>query len=113
MAESCETCSRLVQELEKRLDLHVTYQRDAVEKAHRELSIRLDSMNEFRSQLREQATLLMPRAEYQLHHDLVVERLGQVEKSNTQWLARIWAVMALATVLGGVIGGFIERLIGR
>ncbi len=42
-------------ELEKRMDIHMKYQQEALASAAKDMDRRLDSMNEFRDQLREQA----------------------------------------------------------
>lgn len=59
---------------------------EAVEKKETATEKRFDSVNEFRGQLKDQATLFMPRSEYQALHsslenkvDLIAERLTRIE----------------------------------
>ena len=67
----------------------------AVAKAEASTEKRFESVNEFREQLADQATRLMPRSEYEVQHTaleekvhLVERRVGTLEQTVTSILAR-------------------------
>jgi hypothetical protein len=70
----CSVNAIKIAELEKRIDLHVKYQQDAVARAATELRERLAAMNEFREQLREQAAKFVTRNEMELHFEAISTR---------------------------------------
>ena len=72
---------------------------------------RLDSMNEFRQQLKDQADRQMPRAEYIIQHDRIVEDVRSLRESRSEiagkasvsavvWAAGLAALSLLLTLLG-------------
>jgi len=72
---------------------------------------RLDSMNEFRQQLKDQADRLLPRAEYTLQHDRVLEDVRGLRESRAelagkanQTAVNIALVIALVGLALAVIG---------
>ena len=99
-----DDCILRVEELEKRFQVHMDYQRIAMDKAALELKERLESMNEFRAQLKEQASTFIKR-------DDVIGRLDKLEQFVANVEGKIWAFMVLATVLGSGIGIFISHIL--
>ena len=55
--------------LENAIELRAETHERALDIAHRGLEKRLEGMNEFRAQLRDQTATLLPRAEYELMHE--------------------------------------------
>lgn len=53
----------------------------AVSKAEMATEKRFDNVNEFRAQLNDQANTFVPRQEYQVQHDPLVERVGKLENN--------------------------------
>lgn len=83
-----------IAELEKRLDLHVRYQKDAVDRAATELRDRLAAMNEFREQLKDQAAKFVTREEMAAQLNLAIHRIG-------------WGIGLIATLAGAGIGSLV------
>ena len=90
----CDLNTIKIAELEKRLDLHVRYQKEAVDRAASELRERLSTMNEFREQLKDQASKFITRDEMTTQLSLVVQRVG-------------WGVGITATLIGAILGSLI------
>lgn len=59
------------------LEHHIKVAAAAMEK-------RLDAMNEIREQLRDQAATFMPRSEYNIHHEKLVEDVRDLRESKAQ-----------------------------
>lgn len=95
---ACDINTIKIAELEKRLDLHVRYQKDAVDRASAELRERLAAMNEFREQLKDQATRFITREEMVVQIDSLANRLT-------------WAVGVIATLAGGTLGSLVAYLL--
>jgi len=94
----CELNTIKIAELEKRLDLHVRYQKEAVDRAASELRERLATMNEFREQLKDQASKFITRDEMTTQLHLTVQRIG-------------WAVGVIASLVGATLGIMISYLL--
>lgn len=123
-ALTLEMLALRIDELERRIAIHRDYQERAVVAAAEEITRRLESMNQFRDQLREQAAGFLSRTEYQLHHDALCanlanieerlsERLSAQEQLSTSWTSKIWVVITLATLLGGLFGHIIGQLFDK
>jgi len=63
-------------------------QKEAVLKAEIATEKRFEGVNEFRATLADQATNLLPRSEYMVGHNSLIERLAQIEIKSTGYLAR-------------------------
>lgn len=85
-------------ELDKRFELHVQYQKEAVDRAAIELRERLAAMNEFREQLKDQAARFITREEMVIQIDSLANRLT-------------WAVGVIATLAGGSLGSLVAYLL--
>lgn len=94
----CNLNTIKIAELEKRLDLHVRYQKEAVDKAALELRERLHAMNEFREQLKDEASRFVTRDEVRLKFE------------NMSATIR-WSVGVIASVVGGAIGSLVAYLL--
>ncbi len=56
----------------------------AVSKAEIATEKRFEGVNEFRETLRDQAATLMPRSEYFVQHQALIDRVGLLEKRSTE-----------------------------
>lgn len=86
--DKCEHINAIkIAELEKRLQMHVAYQKEAVDRAASDLHERLATMNEFREQLKEQASRFVTRDELTLQLEALTNRIA-------------WIVGIIITVIG-------------
>jgi len=96
--------------------------KEAVDKAEGAASKRFDSVNEFRGQLKDQASTLMPRAETILRFATVEEAVKKIEAAQTlangrsEGVSLVWGIIfAFAGALGTLIlccvavAGFLMR----
>jgi len=91
----------------------------STESAATSLEKRLDSMNEFRQQLKDQANTMLARAEFQVQHERVCEDVkglresraelsGKADQSSVNWataMAVVAIVIAAVAVVAGFMGG--------
>ncbi len=91
--------------LDKNIQIAMVAADKAVTKAELATERRFEGVNEFRQTLADQATRLMPRAEYEVQHkaledlvELTSRRLGVVEALNANIQGRIWAVGAIWSI---------------
>lgn len=78
----------------------------AIDKAAAAVDKRLDGMNEFRDQLRDQASTFLPRTEYQVHHEALMDRVMLLES----WRNKTLGVVAVLTILSGTLGAVIIKV---
>lgn len=86
----------------------------AIDKAEMATEKRFESVNEFRSQLADQASMFMPRQEYDARHLSLIEQVASVGERLTRMegntagghdqTARIYAVVAIIAVIFGSVG---------
>ena len=101
-------------ELEKRMDLHMTYQREAVEKASRDLHERLQEMNRFREENRELTQRFATTEALENRILTVMVKVETIEKGITPHLGprvvalemaksnlegRFWALAAIVVII--------------
>lgn len=80
-SDPCESLNALkIAELEKRLGVHLSYQKEMVDKAAVELHERLATMNEFREQLKDQAATFVKRETMDMSISTLEKRLAMMEK---------------------------------
>jgi len=108
--DQCNSLMVRVTELEKRLELHNSYQQRAVDKAHLELRERLAGMNEFREQLKDQAGRFPTREEIQGVLSSVRKDLDSVHDIVMNWQGRFWMVAFLLPLVGGGCGALLVWL---
>lgn len=83
-----------IDELEKRISLHMAYQQEALRKAADDMDHRLASMNEFRDQLREQAARFVT---VETLDERVERLLMQIDKRADVNLAKIEDIQRVIT----------------
>ena len=97
-------CSKLVL-IEKNIQKQFEMTDRQVENAKVDLERRLESMNEFRNQLREQAATFAPKREVELMLSEIKARLGIIEKQgftgegSGKWRDHIVTVLIAAAVM--------------
>ena len=109
--------------LDKNISTAIAAADKAVGKAESATERRFEGVNEFRQTLADQASLLMPRAEYQVQHGAlsekleglkagIEERMSLLEKFYANLQGRLWAISAIwaLVVLAASIG---VRFIGH
>jgi len=80
---------------------------EAVNKAEHEMNRRLNGMNEFREQLKDQENTYITRTEYNLHHQSMLDKVT----SNTKliyWGIGIWAVVQI--IIGIIVAYELNKL---
>jgi len=97
-----------IDEREKQSNLQLEALERALLLAKKELERRLESMNEFREQLRTQANTFVSRNEYSIEHKNIVNKISYIEKiqnhgqGETTWKNNlIMAGIAIAVYLLG------------
>ena len=82
-----EQCAEKVNELERNVAVlqaeygaHAQYTKIAMDKAETVMNIRLDSMNEFREQLSDQASSFLTRDNYEANHKLLETKIESLQK---------------------------------
>lgn len=96
---SLELLDVKVTELEKRIELHLEYQRKAVTKASDELHERLAGMNEFRETLKDQASRFVTTTFLDERLLRLDERLTALELRNANMDGRFWVWGIFITIL--------------
>ena len=76
----------------------------AVIKAETAAEKRFESVNEFREQLKDQQATLLPRAEFQVQHDAVGDRIGVLERDAVAARGKSTGISSIGAV---IIGAFI------
>jgi hypothetical protein len=64
--------------IEKNINIAMVSADKAINKSEMAVEKRFDSVNEFRASLADQSALMMPRAEYTVQHQTVVDRVNEV-----------------------------------
>ncbi len=91
----------------ERVDLALVSADKALLKAEAAVERRLDTMNEFRGALTDQANMLMPRSEYVLGHAVVIEKIERLTERVASLESGTKRQAAGISVLGAVaLGGF-------
>ncbi len=91
--------------LDKNIQIAMVAADKAVTKAELATERRFEGVNEFRQTLADQASRLMPRAEYEVQHkaledtmSTVSSRLAAIEASMANIQGRIWAIGAIWSI---------------
>ena len=66
------------------LNVRIVAIQESIKLAHSGMEKRLDGMNEFRSQLKDQAATFLSRDEYALMHDKVLEDIRDLRESRAE-----------------------------
>lgn len=99
--------------MERANSLALSVAKDAVSKAETAAEKRFDSVNEFRSTLKDQQQTLMPRVEAESRLKGIEERMALIQnrldiitgnKQGTDWL---WGVLIAAAIGAAIIFGFL------
>lgn len=69
-----------IDDLEEKIELQFKLSKEAVDKAEVKNDIRLESMNEFRNALKDQAASFLTRTEYEMKHQLILQKLDTQQK---------------------------------
>ncbi len=88
----------------------------AVEKAEQATEYRLESMNEFRDQLRDQASTFVTR-EYideqmrikEIAHSAISDRIGRTEQTLSRIIGGLILVSFMAPIISGIIAWLVSR----
>lgn len=102
---------RLIQYEHDMTEARFTAVSEAVNKAERSMTIRLESMNEFRKQLENQESRYVPKAQFDGNIETInsrLERLERAENIMTGKTAMLWMIIVFA--LGAL--GLIVKYIG-
>jgi len=82
-----EQCAEKISELERNIavlqaefEAHSDYTKIAMDKAETVMNIRLNSMNEFRAQLSDQASSFLTRDNYEVNHKLLETKIESLQK---------------------------------
>jgi light-regulated signal transduction histidine kinase (bacteriophytochrome) len=97
--------------LEKHLNLHIDYQRQAVDKAQHELRERLSGMNEFRETLKDQASQFVTRQELSTRLNSLQDKVSLHQDIISNWQGRGWAVGFAVTAVSGSIAAAVSWII--
>jgi Fe2+ transport system protein B len=79
-----EYVERMASEMCRSNDLRFTAQDKALELARETIERRLESMNEFRSQLKDQAATFMTSAVYEAKHELLQKQVDDMRITNAR-----------------------------
>ncbi len=91
----------------ERVDLALVSADKALLKAEAAVERRLDTMNEFRGALTDQANMLLPRNEYVLGHGVVLEKIERLTERVASLESGTKRQAAGISLLGAVaLGGF-------
>jgi DNA anti-recombination protein RmuC len=91
-----------VAQLTERIDNHVAYSEKAIGKAEESMTKRLDSMNEIREQLKDQAETFLPIVTYEANHRLLEMKVESLQK--------FMYIITGALLVIQVMIGFIEKI---
>ena len=72
---------------------------DAIRLARKELDRRLDGMNEFRDQLRNQAATFVTREISDVQHKRLEDRLSSLEKQKSNLEGRMWIIPSIIVLI--------------
>jgi hypothetical protein len=75
----------------------------AVDKAEALMNHRLEAMNEFRAALSDQSGRFLAMDTYDAKHEVLSNRIGQLEKTMANLEGRLWAIGAGMTVINVAI----------
>jgi len=82
-----EQCAEKVNELERNIavlqtefEAHSDYTKIAMDKADTVMNIRLDSMNEFRAQIKDQTATFLTQVTYDANHKLLETKIESLQK---------------------------------
>lgn len=89
--------------LKEYFDRRFTDAETALDKASVAVDRRLEGMNEFREQLTNQATTFLPRNEYQVQHDALIDRVALLESWRNKTLGGVAVLMLISGTLGAII----------
>jgi hypothetical protein len=78
------------------LEKHEMYTKDSLEKAEKDLSLRLASMNEFRSQLTDQSKTFITYDVYDANHKLLESKIEALQKI-------VWGGLAIVSFVAFAI----------
>lgn len=103
-------------EMDRRYEQRFQGQQDAITKSEAATERRFEAVNEFRSQLADQATRFMPRAESIQRHDSTAEKIGDLASrldlnaGRSSGLDKGWALLVGAIGLGAVVISIVLNL---
>ena len=83
--------------------------KEAVAKAEVASDKRFESVNEFRGQLKDQATTFMPRTEYISDHLMIISRLDAVDSTEAKIIGGLIFAATLLPILSGITVFFVTR----
>ena len=93
-----------VKSLCAKMNLRFESNEKQIELAKEEMERRLESMNEFRSQLTNQANTFLSRTEAQLQIEKVITRIVLLEKGlNFREGSRHWSDYIITAIIAGVV----------
>jgi hypothetical protein len=103
-AKLCRYIDLRLRELEKRLEVTLAAKDTALTLSSASLEKRLETMNEFRVQIKDERSLFLPRAEYLLQHDRVVGDIRELRESRATLEGKASQTSVIITLLVGVTG---------
>ncbi len=103
-------CVAGFQASEKQVNLALTAADKAVAKAEIATDKRFEGVNELRGAMADQAAHLMPRAEYQVQHNGLADRLGVLETTVTATQSSLTARREGVGSIGAIVLGILVGL---
>ncbi len=100
---------RVFDEKEKALQLAFKSQQDALALASRTLEVRLEKLNELRSEVTTDRSNYITRDKYDADRQAFSERVATLDRENRQWRDRMDGALALLRILS--VGGGLALLI--
>lgn len=88
-----------IEDLKEYMEQHFTMNDKAVKLANESMLARLESMNEFRAQIREERANLATREDVIATYDKLDARLCPLEESRAFSSGKMWMVMAILTAV--------------
>ena len=73
--------------------------KNALDLARRELDRRLEGMNEFREQLKNQASTFLIRESYDISHKTLEERVRNLEVQKSNLEGRLWIIPTIIVII--------------
>jgi hypothetical protein len=92
MEELCKHNDEKFLDLEQKINLRFDLNKIALDKAETATNIRLEGMNEFRDAMKDQQTKYLTASEYDVRHQLLVEKIEAVQKMGYMLLGILAAV---------------------
>lgn len=83
--------------------------KEAVAKAEAATESRFASVNEFRAQLKDQASTLMPREEFTTQRRQTDDRISRIETSQAQMTGGILLIVAIIPIAAGIVVWFLRK----